>query len=208
VKRITIFTLPCSGGGTYATTTIYKYSTGATALYANGFNTCNASDPRRIERGLKATYGVISGGSGTSSPPAGGAEIIPVGFSQSSNYSGDTGSGANAMRDGVFNTIPSVIGTLGDASSWATADLGSVQSVGHIEVVPIPASFQGWGAAYLNSASVQYSTDNSSWTTAGVISGATEGVYTSIPLGGVSARYIRIVKGPWLGIGDFKVFAP
>lgn len=59
VKRITIFALPCSTGGTYATTTVYKYASGATALYANGFNTCNAADPRRIERGLKATYGVI-----------------------------------------------------------------------------------------------------------------------------------------------------
>lgn len=209
VKRITIFTLPCAGGGTYATTTIYKYSTGATTLYANGFNTCNASDPRRIERGLKASYGVVaSGGGSTSSPPVGGAEIIPAGFSQSSNYSGDTGSGPNAMRDGIFNTIPSVIGTLGDASSWATVDLGSAQPVGHIEVVPIPASFQSWGAAYLNGASVQYSTDNATWTTVGTISGATEGTYTSISLGSVSARYIRIVKGPWLGIGDFKVFAP
>jgi Tfp pilus assembly protein PilE len=58
-KRITIFTLPCTGSGTYATTTVYKYASGATALYANGFNTCNATDPRRIERGLKATYGVV-----------------------------------------------------------------------------------------------------------------------------------------------------
>lgn len=55
-KRITIFALPCSGGGAYATTTVYKYATGATSLYANGFNTCAANDPRRIERGLKATY--------------------------------------------------------------------------------------------------------------------------------------------------------
>ena len=54
--RITSFTIPCPTSGIYATTTIYKYATGATNLYANGFNTCYASDPRRIERGLKATY--------------------------------------------------------------------------------------------------------------------------------------------------------
>jgi Tfp pilus assembly protein PilX len=50
------FTVPCSGGGVSATTTIYKYPSGATTLYANGFNTCNAADPQRLELGLKATY--------------------------------------------------------------------------------------------------------------------------------------------------------
>lgn len=55
-KRVTIFTIPCSGGGVSATTTVYKYQTGATTLYANGFNTCAPNDPKRIERGLKATY--------------------------------------------------------------------------------------------------------------------------------------------------------
>lgn len=54
--RITIFTIPCPTSGIYATTTVYKYSTGGTSIYANGFNTCVPTDPRRIERGLKATY--------------------------------------------------------------------------------------------------------------------------------------------------------
>lgn len=55
-KRVTIFTVPCSGGGVSATTTVYKYQSGATTLYADGFNTCVANDPKRIERGLKASY--------------------------------------------------------------------------------------------------------------------------------------------------------
>ncbi len=55
--HITKFAIPCVGGGISASTTIYKYTNGATALYADGFNTCTASDPRRVDRGLKASYG-------------------------------------------------------------------------------------------------------------------------------------------------------
>lgn len=60
--RTTTFSTPCLNGVT-ASVTVYKTSgaacSGSTAtscLYANGFNTCNASDPRRIERGLKVFY--------------------------------------------------------------------------------------------------------------------------------------------------------
>jgi hypothetical protein len=56
IVHITSFTVPCAGGGVSATSTIYKYQTGASTLYANGFNTCNSNDPGRIERGLKAQY--------------------------------------------------------------------------------------------------------------------------------------------------------
>jgi Tfp pilus assembly protein PilE len=55
--HITKFAIPCVGGGISASTTIYKYTNGATSLYADGFNTCTATDPRRVDRGLKATYG-------------------------------------------------------------------------------------------------------------------------------------------------------
>jgi Tfp pilus assembly protein PilX len=51
------FSKPCPGGGTSGTVTVYKNgSTGATSIFATGYNVCNASDPRRIERGLKAIY--------------------------------------------------------------------------------------------------------------------------------------------------------
>ncbi len=60
--RTTTFSTPCVDGVT-ASVTIYKTNgsicsgTAATScLYTNGFNTCNGSDPRRIERGLKVFY--------------------------------------------------------------------------------------------------------------------------------------------------------
>lgn len=56
VKR-TIMTLPCVTSGSTGNITIEKTETGRTTVFANGYNTCDVSDPRRAERGLKATYG-------------------------------------------------------------------------------------------------------------------------------------------------------
>jgi len=53
----TSFALPCAGGGTASSVIVEKNSTGGTRLYGNGYNTCATNDVRRIERGLKASYG-------------------------------------------------------------------------------------------------------------------------------------------------------
>lgn len=53
----TSFSVPCVGGGTASSVTVEKNSSGGTRLYGNGYNTCATNDVRRIERGLKATYG-------------------------------------------------------------------------------------------------------------------------------------------------------
>lgn len=55
--KSTTFTLLCADGGSRGNVTVTKSSTGATSLFANGYNTCTASDVRRVERGIKATYG-------------------------------------------------------------------------------------------------------------------------------------------------------
>lgn len=54
--RKTTYSLPCPDGGTSAQVTVYKYSNASTTIYANGYNTCSATDPRRVERGLKVSY--------------------------------------------------------------------------------------------------------------------------------------------------------
>jgi Tfp pilus assembly protein PilV len=54
-SRITTFSVPCAGGGSNASVQIYK-TANSTNFYSNGFNNCNASDPQRLERGLKAKY--------------------------------------------------------------------------------------------------------------------------------------------------------
>jgi hypothetical protein len=55
--RIRSFAITCgTPGTTIASTTVYKSSDGSTFIYSSGFNTCDATNPRRIERGLKVTY--------------------------------------------------------------------------------------------------------------------------------------------------------
>lgn len=61
--RTTTFSIPCPGGAS-ATVTVYKTQGSATCnsgtaqscLYASGYNVCSATDPKRIERGLKVFY--------------------------------------------------------------------------------------------------------------------------------------------------------
>ncbi len=57
--HIATFTVPCDtgiAGQINATVSIYKSSVADTYIYANGYNVCNQSDQRRIERGLTAHY--------------------------------------------------------------------------------------------------------------------------------------------------------
>jgi hypothetical protein len=55
-RRTTTFNHTCASGGTIASVTIYKESSGQTNIFANGLNTCDTSSPLRIERGIKARY--------------------------------------------------------------------------------------------------------------------------------------------------------
>ena len=58
LTRVATFSIPCpngSGSDPIATIQVYKTATKST-LYADGFNDCNASNPNRVERGLKSFY--------------------------------------------------------------------------------------------------------------------------------------------------------
>lgn len=54
--RKTSFSLPCADGGSNGEVVVYKYNTATTTIYANGYNSCSSTDPRRVERGLKVSY--------------------------------------------------------------------------------------------------------------------------------------------------------
>jgi Tfp pilus assembly protein PilX len=58
--RTTTFTIPCPGDNTSgdgnSDVTITKTSTDTTHFYANGYNTCVAASPQRVERGEEANY--------------------------------------------------------------------------------------------------------------------------------------------------------
>lgn len=61
--RTSTFSMPCLAGRT-ANVTVMKANAGyscntrgsRSCLYVNGFNSCNAADTRRVERGLQAFY--------------------------------------------------------------------------------------------------------------------------------------------------------
>lgn len=62
--QTTTFDMPCPSGGTSAEVIVRKGTVGvfcntfgnSSCLYANGYNSCNVDDERRIERGLKVVY--------------------------------------------------------------------------------------------------------------------------------------------------------
>lgn len=56
--KLTTYSIPCPDGGTRALVRVYKnYSTAPTTrIFANAYNSCDASDTRRVERGLKVVY--------------------------------------------------------------------------------------------------------------------------------------------------------
>ncbi len=55
--RKTEFNVRCGSTSTSnGKVTVYKYASGTTTIYANGFSSCSAADQRRVERGLKVFY--------------------------------------------------------------------------------------------------------------------------------------------------------
>jgi len=52
----TVFDFQNSEDNTCATVTVTKSETTGTTIESRGYNTCDASNPRRVERGLRATY--------------------------------------------------------------------------------------------------------------------------------------------------------
>lgn len=55
--RVRSFTYPCqNGAGVAGAATTTKSLDGRTYIFATGYNTCDVTNPRRTERGLKVTY--------------------------------------------------------------------------------------------------------------------------------------------------------
>ncbi len=119
-------------------------------------------------------------------------EIRPVAFTASNSIVGTGLSTPNGMRDAAFNAANTTHATAATAGSWITADLGTAKSVNHIDLAP--SSFGGFTAANLNGVSVQWSQDNATWTTIGQLTGAVQNAYVSFTVGGVSARYFRLLQ--------------
>jgi hypothetical protein len=162
------------------------------------------------------TYTVSDGHGGTATGTvtveieAASEELIPTAFSASSSYGSYSGlTTPNGMRDGQFLANSTIHGTNYEANAWIMADLGAAKTVGSIKIAPADAAADGsWGAYYVNGAAIQYSTNGSNWTTVTTVSGASDGAYTTVNMGGVTARYVRLYKSnEYVGLGDFRLFA-
>ena len=92
------------------------------------------------------------------------------------------------------------------AEAFLRADFGSSKTLSSIGYRAAPAS-AGWGASYLDGATLEYSADGSSWTVATTVASSSESSTSTFTLSSpVSARYVRVTKPKsalWLGIGDF-----
>ena len=124
------------------------------------------------------------------------------------SYSGHTSGGAG-LSDGVFNgPASSVWASNGEANNYIIADLGSVVTISRIDIAPIPATFEGWGAGYLTNTNVDTSTDGSVWTNRATTPGTlSESALTAVTFSPVSARYVRLQKSGWLALSEFQVTA-
>jgi hypothetical protein len=133
-----------------------------------------------------------------------------------SSLTGASGTGAG-LRDRQDNTNATVWGTASAAGGSITADLGSIQVVSYIRVQSIP--FGGWTPNDINGATIEVSSNGTSWTAVGTVSGVVAGRSTPFPLGVDSGtpsgyrmsrtcRYVRLTfSGHWFGLAEFRVLA-
>lgn len=147
--------------------------------------------------------------------PLFGLEVVPVGVTQSSLYSGAS-AGTIANLGDVDNTSLTGTGTNSSNPEWVRYDLGSAKTIvaATVGVGNVPA----WGpsATYLNSGGgkIQYSTDDVTWNDAFALpNGFTDDVNTAnngkertFSFTPVSARYWRVMNTTWLGVTTFRVF--
>lgn len=139
----------------------------------------------------------------------GGGEITGITWSQSSAYSGLVANATN-MRDANPDGGPCTgAATNNGGTEWVKADLGAAHSI--IKVTVGGGYLPGWGpvALYLNGSILEYSTDDSTWNSAGVtFSGVTNTgtLDKDFTVGGFSARYWRIKTAGWLSIATFRLY--
>lgn len=132
--------------------------------------------------------------------------LIPASYSSSSNYNGYTGlsSTGAGMRDGVYTGASSVHGNGYGAGNFISMDLGTITQVNAVTIASIIASFDGWGAGYVNNATLERSNDGVTWTNVATLSGIVDGTPSTFTVN-ASARYFRVTSNSsgWLGLGDF-----
>lgn len=127
----------------------------------------------------------------------------PMAVSQSTVYSSMTAGNVSMLTD---NDETTATGTNSGTTEWIKVDLGSNKDVGFVRLGGgyIPA----WGyiSGYLNGATLQYSTNDSTWITIRTVAGVTDsgdGLFAHVVFPQVTARYLRIYKNGWTSTSEF-----
>lgn len=120
-----------------------------------------------------------------------------------------------AMSDGITSAAnfgggagANVFATPNQSGNFLQMDLGSIKLVDHITLRGVNLNPDGWGVAYLNGCTISISSNGSTYTSAGTVSGMTnDGVAKDFAIG-ASARYIKIAMPGtnWMAIGDFIAY--
>ena len=124
-------------------------------------------------------------------------------WSQSSAFSAPLTATATNMRDGISTTGAAT----NNGAQWIKVDLGTAKNISRVAVAG--GNFTGWGgvAIYLNGRTIQYSTDNITWTTVATISGVNDtGTLFNFDFTAVSARYWRLSSSAWLSTAEMRLY--
>ncbi len=138
-------------------------------------------------------------------------EYLATSYSQSSSYTGNLIATTTNMRDSNFSTGAA---TNNGASEFIAMDLGDSRNVSRI-AIGASSNLPEWGpvSLYLNGRVIQYSNDNTNWTTALTITNVTDTNQTfnfDLPFP-VQARYWRVTapsgsSSNWLSLTEFRAF--
>jgi hypothetical protein len=135
--------------------------------------------------------------------------IVTGTYSQSSLFSGVTAASSTIMTDGLFTNTGTA--TNSSANEWVKIDHGSSISIATVVIGTATSNIPGgWGRSYTSNRLVQYSNDDSTWTTLFTTpSFASDGIFTfTAPSSftAVNARYLRIYgSSVYVAISEFYV---
>jgi hypothetical protein len=144
-------------------------------------------------------------------PVAGAVPIAAITYSQTSIYSGTTAATNGPMTDGLQTGTQTAtnIGT----GQWVKMDLGETYSVDRVVIGNATSTVPpgGWNSSYTSNMNLQYSLDDSNWTT--ILNTGDKSAFTflyTLSFSAVSARYIRLItpSSLWMALTEFYALAP
>jgi hypothetical protein len=144
-------------------------------------------------------------------PLTGAVLISAITYSQSSIYSGTTAATNGPMTDGLQTGTETATGS--STGEWIKMDLGATYSVDRVVIGNASNSAPpgGWGSSYTSNMDLQYSLDDSNWTT--IVNTGDRSPFNflyTISFSAVSARYIRLVNtsSTWIALTEFYALSP